>query len=151
MYCVYSYLLVGQDSPSNEQEITLRSSESKTGSFVFSPHVANDAWSAGVCANKEESDPGKDDCHVHQVAGEQHVLSIHLPVSVKVIQHRVNIQKNHVAKCTLRMVVGPGVIVKTKDQSGEALILVRRHLAIMPCLIVEFSASRGGFTIIECG
>jgi hypothetical protein len=45
---------------------------------------------------------------------------------------------------------GPGVVVETNDPLGEVLIPVRRHLAIMPWLIVEFSASQGGFTIVNC-
>ena len=45
---------------------------------------------------------------------------------------------------------GPGVVVETNDPLGEVLIPVRRHRAIMPCLIVEFSASQGGFTIVNC-
>jgi hypothetical protein len=48
-------------------------------------------------------------------------------------------------------VISPGFIVKAKDQSSEVLILNLRHFAIMFCLLVEFSASGGKFTVVNCG
>jgi hypothetical protein len=49
------------------------------------------------------------------------------------------------------MLVGPGVVIKTKDQLGESPVLVLQHLATMPCLVVEFAAPWDGFTIVNCG
>jgi hypothetical protein len=55
-------------------------------------------------------------------------------------------------KCTFQTVVGPGVVVEAKDQPAEGPVLLFCHLAIMPHLIVKFSApSWGGFTVIESG
>ncbi len=46
---------------------------------------------------------------------------------------------------------GPGVVVQTKNQSGETPVLVLRHLAITPCLVIELDAPWGGFTVVDCG
>ena len=47
--------------------------------------------------------------------------------------------------------VGPGVIVKTKNQLGESSALVLQPLVIMPRLVIKFGALWGGFTAVDCG
>jgi hypothetical protein len=56
--------------PTNKGKISSRSSESKSGGFVCSPHMIDNVWRAGIGSDEEESDPGEDRRHVHQVAWE---------------------------------------------------------------------------------
>jgi hypothetical protein len=63
----------------------------------------------------------------------------------------IEVLYDEIAEGVFGVVKGPGVVVEAKDKSCERLVELPGHFAVVASVVVEFSASWRGSTVINGG